>query len=273
MPDRPSNLVVLGGAQGVGVQASGAQGVGAQCARVFTRAGWTCFIADKDARALSDLQEELGAKLGHYVGDLDTSLGLRNVLAGALSAFNRIDAVVHIPDIRDGAGLLDGETSDFEERLVAPARAVTTAMRLFARQILDQRQLEEQEEGDAPPRANCFIQILSMEAVTSDPGRYAQSAAQAMTLAAAQSASLELARHGLRTNTVLAIRPRAERDETWLKARTPTGRACQADEIAHTAWYLASPGAANMTGQTITLDGGRSRLNGVMFDCVRKEER
>ncbi|MBB34628.1 MAG: short-chain dehydrogenase [Hirschia sp.] len=255
MGDSSSNLVVLGAAAGVG----------GQCARAFTRAGWTCFIADSDVRALEDLQDELKEKIGHYAGDLDTTLGLRNVMAGAMATFNRIDAVVHIPNIPEGGGLLDSEAAYFEESVVAPARSVTAAMRMFAAQMIEQRKQEEQDELEATPRANCFVQILSMAAVAADRRRYIQSASQSLALAAAQSATLELSDVRIRTNAIIAIRPRAEREEEgWLAERTPLGRACHAEEIAQTALFLSSPAAANMTGQTVTLDGGRSRLNGVM---------
>ena len=264
MSDSPSNIVILGGAPGVG----------GQCARAFVRAGWTCFIVDDDARSLEGLKEELGGKIDVYTGDLHTSLGLRNALAGAMAAFNRVDAVLHIPAIPEACTLLSGETSEFEERIVAPARSATGALKLFSRQMLEQKIEEEQEEDVAsPPRANCFIQILSMTAVTGDVGGYAQSASQSLVLAATKAATLELAEHGLRTNAIIALRPRAEFEEEWLEARTPLGRACHADEIAQTALFLTTPAAANMTGQTITLDGGRSRLNGTMFECVRKEDR
>ena len=73
----PLNVVVLGGARSIGVQ----------CARVFTKAGWTCFIADPDSEQLTDIKDELDDKVDVWAGDLNDPLGLRNVLAGALEAF------------------------------------------------------------------------------------------------------------------------------------------------------------------------------------------
>ena len=58
--------------------------------------------------------------------------------------------------------------------------------------------------------------------------------------------------------------PRAEVEESWLKKRTPSGRQSHAEEVADAAYFLAGDGGANMIGQSIIMDGGRSYLNGVM---------
>jgi NAD(P)-dependent dehydrogenase (short-subunit alcohol dehydrogenase family) len=68
----------------------------------------------------------------------------------------------------------------------------------------------------------------------------------------------------IRVNAVSAIRPRAEKNELWLKARTPLKRAALADEIAEAVGFLASPGAAIITGETLIMDGGRLQLGGTL---------
>ena len=43
-----------------------------------------------------------------------------------------------------------------------------------------------------------------------------------------------------------------------LKAAAPMHRGAEPDEIASAALYLASPGSAFITGQTIVIDGGQT---------------
>ena len=45
-----------------------------------------------------------------------------------------------------------------------------------------------------------------------------------------------------------------------LKARQPSGRLVNMDEVAHAITYLASPHAASVTGTELAVDGGMSGL-------------
>jgi len=46
-----------------------------------------------------------------------------------------------------------------------------------------------------------------------------------------------------------------------VEAGTPLGRIASADEVAEAAHFLASEAAGFMTGQVLTLDGGRGLLD------------
>jgi len=106
--------------------------------------------------------------------------------------------------------------------------------------------------------------VLSMSARLASPGRFAESISQAAIEAVVQASAVELAEARIRVNAISAIRPRAEDDEPWLKIRTPLGRAALADEIAEAVGFLASPGAAIITGETLIMDGGRLQLGGTL---------
>jgi 7-alpha-hydroxysteroid dehydrogenase len=48
-----------------------------------------------------------------------------------------------------------------------------------------------------------------------------------------------------------------------IEAGTPLGRIASADEVAEAAHFLASDASGFMTGQVLTLDGGRGLLDAV----------
>ena len=96
------------------------------------------------------------------------------------------------------------------------------------------------------------------------PGWFSETVSQHAIMGIVKAAAIELAPEAVRVNALIALRPRAEGREPWLKDRTPMGRPSLAEEIAETSAFLASPNSAIITGEAITLDGGRRFLSGIV---------
>ncbi len=252
MATSPRTLVIIGGAKRIGNE----------CARTFIKQGWSVFLADTDAKALASIQDTLGEKVDTLSpSSIATNIGLNNILSGAMSAFGRVDAVCHIPELPPAKNFTEVNIGDFEDKIIAPARSITAALRIFGDQMV--KQLEDMDPADVKSANFSFVQVFGLGALYGDPGAYSQHVAQSMALAAAKATTIDLAALRIRTNSVIAVRPRAENEEPWLKERTPLGRHSFAEEISQAAAFLTGKGAANMTGQSIILDGGRSTLNGI----------
>ncbi len=253
-------LVVIGGAKRIGEQ----------CARLAVADGWNCFVADADARALADLKHSLGENCSVYCGDITSKLGIRNALSGVREAFGRADAVIHIPPIPEKKLFLENDGEVLEDEIIASARSVTSVIRLFAKMFLKQRdQKNISEHADA---SESFVQVFSMAALKGDTDNYSATASQSMALAASRATTLELASYKIRNNAIIAVRPRAEVEESWLKSRTPLSRHSHAEEIAAAAMFLVSSAASSMTGQNIVMDGGRTALNGIIPKTIDLED-
>jgi len=118
--------------------------------------------------------------------------------------------------------------------------------------------------ADRSRQTGTFTFVLSLGAQMSQPGWFSESASQHAILGIVRAAAIELADEAVRVNAIIALRPRAEGREPWLKDRTPLGRPSMAEEIAETAAFLSNPNSAIITGEAITLDGGRGLLSGLI---------
>ena len=113
-----------------------------------------------------------------------------------------------------------------------------------------------------------IVNVASLYGVVGRRERVAYSAAKGGVVNLTRSLALELAPHGI---TVNAVGPSAiETDMTRERfradpafrdeeiGRTPLGRLGTPEDVAAAVVFLASPGAAFITGQTLLVDGGTS---------------
>jgi 2-deoxy-D-gluconate 3-dehydrogenase len=114
-------------------------------------------------------------------------------------------------------------------------------------------------------RPGCIISIASTFAMIGIAERAAYGISKAAVAHMSKMLAIEWAEHGIRVNAVapgtvetpsraagLADPVRRE----LVTSRIPLGRFGTAEEIAAAVRYLASPGAAFVTGHTLVVDGG-----------------
>ena len=88
-----------------------------------------------------------------------------------------------------------------------------------------------------------------------------------------RSMALALAPHRIRVNAVAlgsvmsaSLKHSIKEHTDWrddIEARTPLGRIAGPGELVDAVQFLASDGSSFLTGETITVDGGRSLLDAV----------
>ena len=238
------------------------KGVGVACARRFLAAKWSVLLADPDKKRLDKAADDLGDALITQHTEFHSTLGARRCLAACLEAFDGVDFVVHIPPYPEPVNSRELGEETFLKDMQQSAFAPFVMAQTFGVEMVRATEAEREAGGRASV-ARGLVEILGTAAKTGDRNQASLMVCQSAALGAMRAIALDYAESGLRANAILSVRPRAEKEETWLKSRTPFGRSARADEIADAALFLASEGAAFMTGQTLTLDGGRSILNGV----------
>lgn len=114
-------------------------------------------------------------------------------------------------------------------------------------------------------RSGRIIQIDSEVADRPPPGRSAYATAKSAQIGLTRSWARELAPAGITVNTVAPGFIPVERHadvapeiRNAYLASVPAGRMGTPEDIAHAVSFLASEGAAFITGQRIVVDGGRS---------------
>jgi 3-oxoacyl-[acyl-carrier protein] reductase len=117
--------------------------------------------------------------------------------------------------------------------------------------------------GMMKARKGRIINIGSVVGNTGNPGQANYSAAKAGMLGLTKSLAREVGSRGITVNTVAPgfidtdmTRELPEEQRKALQDNIPLGRLGQAEEIAQAVVFLASDGAAYITGETLHVNGG-----------------
>ncbi len=105
-----------------------------------------------------------------------------------------------------------------------------------------------------------IINIVSLSGLKGLPGQTNYSAAKAGVIGATKALAQEIGRKGITVNAVapgfIKTDMTGDLNENELKAMIPMKRFGTAEEVAHTVAFLASEGAAYITGEVISVNGG-----------------
>ena len=246
-----------------------ARGIGAACARAFAQAGAGVVIADIDeAGAIAQAQRiaaETGADCRPIACNVASDTDCARLVAQAVDAFGRIDALVNNAAITAPGGILDLDPADWDRAMDVNLRSVFILTQMVAR-----RMIEADGNAGARRRGGAIVNVSSVNAVLSIPNQLAYVASKGGLNQLTKTAALGLAPYGVRVNAVgpgsimtellqTVMTDAAARERVL--ARTPMGRLGEPDEIAQIVLFLASDMASYITGQTVYADGGRLALN------------
>ncbi len=249
-----------------------ANGVGRAIAQRFAEVGARVTLVDKDedglARVVTDL-EDRKFEVQAFSGDLTEKLTIANLISATIDGFDRVDVLVNASrriNHADPAADDDGEMARmFDQNVLANLKL----SRAFARKIAKQNEgVEPEDRTDA---AIINVTSIATQRTIKTLGIYAIASAALDQLT--RSMAVSLADSGIRVNglalgSVMSAWLRTTlNDDNELRERmieaTPMGRIGDSEEAANAALFLASPEASFITGQILTVDGGRT-----LFDPV-----
>lgn len=242
------------------------RGIGLAIARHFVERGANVMFADSDEALLdaelgSDPERE--GPVRAFAGDMSEKLAMANLLSATLDAFDRVDILVNAHRLVRASDPLDTDVDTLDEMLRQNMMAGLRMSQLVARRMI--KQGEETPDAD---EIGSIVNISTLAGTRPVPDLLGYSIACAALEQATRGLALTLAPHRIRVNGVSFSSVMSHelklslREDGTLRDRviagTPLGRIAAADEVADTVLYLVSSGASFVTGQILTVDGGRS---------------
>ena len=255
------NKISYGLGEKVCLITGGAQGIGEACARLFLEQGAKVVIVDiqsERGQSLASQLQQQGHEILFIASDIGNKIEVDAVIKQVIAQYGRLDVLVSNAGIFKAAPFLEVSESDFDEVLRVNLKGAFLMGQAAARVMKDQG-------------GGAIVHMSSVNGVLAIPEIASYNVSKGGLNQLTRAMALALADDGIRVNAVapgtiateLASKAVLTSEEARNKilGRTPMKRLGDPSEVAHVVAFLASDAASYMTGEVITVDGGRMALN------------
>lgn len=246
-----------------------ANGVGLAIGKHFISKGANVVFADMDEERLKDAISDFGSdgNARHFAGDLRKKLAQANLLSATIDAYERVDILVNASRQVLLSNPLDSKDTSVDDLL---DQNLLTALRMT--QAVSRRMIAQAEEDSASDGfVGSIVNLSSIAARRTHPDLLAYSVSSAALDQMTRSMAVALAPKKIRVNAVAfgsvmsaSLKGTLKEQEGMREAildSTPLNRIASPGEVADAVQYLASDAASFVTGQIITVDGGRTLID------------
>jgi len=244
-------------------------GIGMEIGKKFLQAGANVVFSDYTKFDLESLISGISSKVGNahsFYGNMQDKLTVNNLIATTLNKFERVDILVNANRTIIPSNPLDEKEGALEKSLSQNIVATLNVSQLFAKSIIKQTKNRKNSEI-----VGSIINLTSIAANQTIPEMMPYSVSCAALNQMTKSLAVSLAKEGIRVNAIslgsimssslrLNLHSNPELQDSIIDA-TPLGYIAEPAEVADLALFLSSDSAKFLTGQVVTIDGGRSILN------------
>ena len=230
------------------------RGIGKAIAQQLVQQGATVIgtaTSDKGAAAISDYLGDKGKGIALNVTDADS---VQETVKSLEKEFGRIDILVNNAGLTRDNLMMRMKDDEWNSVIDTNLTAIFRVCKAVVRGMMKRRN-------------GRIINISSVVGTTGNPGQVNYCAAKAGLVGFSKSLAKEVAARGITVNCVAPgfidtdmTKALTEEQKESIFANIPAARLGKPDEIASAVTFLASDGAAYITGETIHVNGGMAMV-------------
>ena len=238
----------------IAIVTGASQGIGKTTAELFSRSGAHVVCIARNEEKIKDLVNTI-SKNGHsasYIScDISDGNLFQNTIKSIISDYGKIDILINNAGITRDSLVLRMKDHQWDEVLNTNLKGAFYGTKSVLRSMMKNKY-------------GRIINITSIVGLQGNSGQSNYSASKAGLIGFSQSVAKEVASRGITINCIAPgwIETEMTNDlpqdiKSEIIKNIPIGKTGTTEDIAYTALFLASKESKYITGQTITVDGGR----------------
>jgi len=238
----------------IAIVTGASQGIGRTIAKILAQSGAHVVCIARTEDKIKDLKDQIntsGGSADYICCDISNGDLFSNSINTVIKDNGKLDILINNAGITRDALLMRMSEKQWDQVINTNLKGAFYGMKAAIRSMMKNK-------------FGRIINITSIVGITGNPGQANYSASKAGLIGMTQSIAKEVGTRGI---TVNCIAPGwidtemtvdiPENSKKELLDRIPVGKIGKPEDIAYTALFLASNEANYITGQTITVDGGR----------------
>ena len=238
----------------IAIVTGASQGIGETIAVEMAKSGANVFCLARNKNALESTINKIisnGDKASAYSCDISDNEQFNNIVTDIFKEYGSIDILVNNAGITNDTLLMRMSDDQWDSVLNINLKGSFTCTRSVIKYMMKKK-------------SGRIINITSIVGLTGNAGQANYAASKAGLIGMTKSIAKEVASRGITANCIApgwietAMTEQLSDDvKNKFLSQIPTGKIGYPKDIANTVIFLASKEAEYITGQTITVDGGR----------------
>ena len=252
----------IGKMEKIALVSGGARGIGRAAAEIFIENGFKVIILDRDVEELNKTCKQIvGAVPFNY--DVSDEKSMKEVSSRVDGEFGRLDCLINNAGIADFGPIEECDSKQWRTVMETNLDGVFYLSQSLIPQLKKTR--------------GSIVNIASISGLRGSTLRVAYGTSKAAVMQLTKQQACELGEYGIRVNTVapgpvktkLSIAVHSEQIIKAYHDAIPLNRYGSEREIGEVIFFLSSPKASFVTGQTVAVDGG-FEATGVGLPALRE---
>ncbi len=238
----------------IAIVTGASQGIGKKIAiKLSERGAFVCCIS-RNKKAIDSVSNSIiknGGQSSSYACDISDSDDFKNIAEKIVKKHNKIDILINNAGVTKDALLMRMSNQQWDQVIDTNLKGAFTCIKSVVRYMMKNKY-------------GRIINITSIVGLTGNAGQANYAASKAGLIGMTKSIAKEVASRGITANCIAPGWIKTSMTDTLNEevknqflSQIPVGRIGSASDIANTVIFLASEEAGYLTGQTITVDGGR----------------